>query len=224
MIVLVAVKKIKSLLLLLLNAIRRCFCCFRKRRVSDSHLPVAVSNEISTHNPASQNTEDYSGWDSWDIPSSVVSEGGGRASLSSSTSALQDQINQYRMNQQKKLLEQPEDLPEEPNYFQDLTPKIEKKPQVVILERPEEEQVVSNRLSFSLTDPLLQSSELEEWVEDCSGWEGEAEEEGDLDMALQEKRQHEREQRRLEQLRRKAEKDAARSNKLAASKMITKLS
>lgn len=40
--------------------------------------------------------------------------------------------------------------------FQDLAPSIEKKPQVVILERPEEEQQVSNRLSISLSDPILQ--------------------------------------------------------------------
>lgn len=40
--------------------------------------------------------------------------------------------------------------------YQDLTPAIEKKPQVVILERPEEEQQISNRLSFSIADPLLQ--------------------------------------------------------------------
>lgn len=40
--------------------------------------------------------------------------------------------------------------------FQGLAPSIEKKPQVVILERPEEEQQVSNRLSLSLSDPVLQ--------------------------------------------------------------------
>ncbi|XP_064088157.1 receptor-binding cancer antigen expressed on SiSo cells-like [Macrobrachium nipponense] len=224
MFVLVAVKKIKSLLLLLLNAIRRCFCCFRKRRISDSHLPVAITSESGTLSSVSQNNPDeYAGWDTWDVPSSVVTDGGGRVT-SSNISPLQDHINQYRLSQQKKLLEQPEEQEEEPNYFEDLTPKIEKKPQVVILERPEEEQVLSNRLSFSLADTLLQSSELEEWVEDCSGWEGEAEEEADLDLALQEKRQQEREQRRLEQQRRKAEKDAQRTNKLAASKISTKLS
>ncbi|KAK7074333.1 hypothetical protein SK128_003556 [Halocaridina rubra] len=221
MIVLVAVRKVKSLLLLLLNAIRRCFCCFRKRRGSDSHLPVAVTSDLASHNPSSQNNEEYGTWDSWDIPSSVVSDGSGRSAVLSNMSPLQEQINQYRLSQQKKLMEQPDDMPEEPNYFEDLKPKIEKKPQVVILERPEEEQVVSNRLSFSLTDPLLQSTELEEWMEDCSGWEGETEGEGDLDIALQEKRQMEREHRKMEQQRRKAEKDAARANK---TKMITKLS
>nr|XP_027236240.1 uncharacterized protein LOC113827545 [Penaeus vannamei] len=112
---------------------------------------------------------------------------------------------------------------EDVQWSQDLAPSIEAKPQVVILERPEEEQQVSNRLSFTLSDPLLQSSELEDWVEDSEGWEGEADE-GDLDAVLREKRQYERERRRQEQLRRKAERDAARTNKLVSSKIATKIS
>ncbi|KAG7155437.1 Receptor-binding cancer antigen expressed on SiSo cells-like [Homarus americanus] len=170
-----------------------------------------------------KNDDGLGGWDSWDIPSSVVSDGGGRASLSPHMSLLQQQINQYRLNQQRKMQE-PDPEPEpEPNYFEDLAPSIEKKPQVVILERPEEEQQVSNRLSFSLADPLLQSSELEEWMENDGGWEDEAEE-ADLDAVLREKRQFDRERRRQEQQRRKNEKEAARSSKLAVSKIATKLS
>lgn len=222
----VAVKKVKSLLLLLLSLVRRCFCCFRRRRHSETHLPVAVSVDDSTlvAPPIQKNEEGLGGWDSWDVPSSVVSDGGGRASLSPQQSLLQQQINQYRLSQQRKMQE-PEPEPEpEPNYFEDLAPTIEKKPQVVILERPEEEQQVSNRLSFSLADPLLQSPDLEEWMEDEGGWEGVAEEETDLDAVLREKRQRERERRRQEQQKRKAEKEATRSNKLSASKIATKLS
>lgn len=70
---------------------------------------------------------------------------------------------------------------------------------------------------------FFQSSELEDWVEDSEGWEGEADE-GDLDAVLREKRQYERERRRQEQLRRKAERDAARTNKLVSSKIATKIS
>lgn len=43
MIVLVAARKVKSLLLLLLGLLRRCFCCLRKRRISETHLPIAIS-------------------------------------------------------------------------------------------------------------------------------------------------------------------------------------
>ncbi|XP_042205758.1 receptor-binding cancer antigen expressed on SiSo cells-like [Homarus americanus] len=224
MIVMIAVRKVKSLLLLLLSLVRRCFCCIKRRRHSDSHLPIAVSVDGSTCDALpKQNDDGLGGWDSWDIPSSVVSDGGGRASLSPHMSLLQQQINQYRLNQQRKMQE-PDPEPEpEPNYFEDLAPSIEKKPQVVILERPEEEQQVSNRLSFSLADPLLQSSELEEWMENDGGWEDEAEE-ADLDAVLREKRQFDRERRRQEQQRRKNEKEAARSSKLAVSKIATKLS
>ncbi|XP_045581627.1 receptor-binding cancer antigen expressed on SiSo cells [Procambarus clarkii] len=225
MIVMVAVRKVKSLLLLLLGLVRRCFCCFRRRRHSETHLPIAISVEDSTHAvPPTQNDDGLGCWDSWDVPSSVVSDGGGRASLSPQQSMMQQQINQYRLNQQRKLQESESEPEPEPNYFEDLAPSIEKKPQVVILERPEEEQQVSNRLPFSLADPLLQSSELEEWMEDDGGWEDEAEEEADLDAVLREKRQLERDRRRQEQQRRKAEKEAARSSKLSASKIATKLS
>ncbi|XP_037773346.1 uncharacterized protein LOC119569107, partial [Penaeus monodon] len=79
------------------------------------------------------------------------------------------------------------------------------------------------RLGNSKCLLFFQSSELEDWVEDSEGWEGEADE-GDLDAVLREKRQYERERRREEQLRRKAERDAARTNKLATSKIATKIS
>lgn len=226
MIVMVAVRKVKSFLLLLLSLVRRCFCCFRRRRHSETHLPIAISVEDSAHSLSTtqKNDDGLGGWDSWDVPSSVVSDGGGRTSLSPQQSMLQQQINQYRLNQQRKLQEPVGEPEPEPNYFEDLAPSIEKKPQVVILERPEEEQQVSNRLSFSIADPLLQSAELEEWMDDNGGWEDEAEEEADLDAVLREKRQFERERRRQEQQRRKAEKEAARCTKLSASKIATKLS
>lgn len=227
MLVMVAFRKVKSVLLLLLTLVRRCFCCLRKRRYSETHLPIAVSigSESNHGGEATQHPEEtMGGWDSWDIPSSVVSDGGGRSQHQPQVSLLQQQINQYRLNQQRKLQE-PEPEPEpEPNYFEDLAPSIEKKPQVVILERPEEEQQVSNRLSISLSDPILQSPELGEWDDSGGGWEDEAEEEDDIDAVLREKRQLERERRRLEQQRRKAEKEALRSNKLSASKIATKLS
>ncbi|CAL4067762.1 unnamed protein product, partial [Meganyctiphanes norvegica] len=103
---------------------------------------------------------------------------------------------------------------------QDLAPSIEKTPQMVILQRPEEEQQVSNRLSFSLTDPLLQSSELGEWTEEGAGWEEAAEEE-DLDAVIKDQRQQERERRRQEQLRKKQEKELQR--KSAGNKLATKI-
>lgn len=57
-------------------------------------------------------------WDSWDVPSAVVSDGGGRSPPQSQASLLQQQINQYRLNQQRKIQE-PEPAPEpEPNYFE----------------------------------------------------------------------------------------------------------
>ena len=47
-------------------------------------------------------------WDSWDGPSSILSIG-------KEQNPIVQQINQYRMNQQRKLFSEPE---EEPNYFE----------------------------------------------------------------------------------------------------------
>lgn len=52
------------------------------------------------------------------MPSSVVSDGGGRTSLSPQQSMLQQQINQYRLNQQRKLQEPVAEPEPEPNYFE----------------------------------------------------------------------------------------------------------
>ncbi|KAG0700307.1 Receptor-binding cancer antigen expressed on SiSo cells [Chionoecetes opilio] len=226
MLVVVAFRKVKSVLLLLVTLVRRCFCCLRKRRNSESHLPIAVSiGSEGGHgtDPTQHNEENMSMWDSWDVPSSVVSDGG-RSQHLPPVSLLQQQINQYRLTHQRKMQESEPEPEPEPNYFEDLAPSIEKKPQVVILERPEEEQQVSNRLSISLSDPILQSPDLDDWDDSGGGWEDEAEEEADMDAVLREKRHLERERRRQEQQRRKAEKEAARSSKLSGSKIATKLS
>lgn len=71
----------------------------------------------------SQTSEDNNigGWDSWDVPSSVVSDGRGASQSSASPphmTLMQQQINQYRLSQQRKIQE-PEPQPEpEPNYFE----------------------------------------------------------------------------------------------------------
>jgi len=222
MILTVTVRKIKSFLLLILSYIRRCFCCFRKRQNSNSELPITISSENGTQVSSSENTGDkMDNWDSWDVPSAIVSDGGGRHSTGPKLSPLQQQIQDYRYTQQRKMQETPLEPEPEPNYFQDLAPSIEKTPQqMVILQRPEEEQQVSNRLSFSLTDPLLQSSELGEWTEEGAGWEDTAEEE-DLDSVIKDQRQQERERRRQEQLRRKHEKELQR--KSTGNKLATKI-
>ncbi|KAG0715898.1 Receptor-binding cancer antigen expressed on SiSo cells [Chionoecetes opilio] len=164
MLVVVAFRKVKSVLLLLVTLVRRCFCCLRKRRNSESHLPIAVSiGSEGGHgtDPTQHNEENMSMWDSWDVPSSVVSDGG-RSQHLPPVSLLQQQINQYRLTHQRKMQESEPEPEPEPNYFEDLAPSIEKKPQVVILERPEEEQQVSNRLSISLSDPILQKMETDQ--------------------------------------------------------------
>ncbi|XP_076036203.1 uncharacterized protein LOC143022096 isoform X2 [Oratosquilla oratoria] len=219
MIVMVVVKKFKSFFILLLNLLKRCFCCFRKRRHSDTPLPVTSSGGEETSNGAQKEE----GWD-WDVPSAVVSDGARGQCGAAKLSPLEQQIQAYRLSQQRKIQEQEAEPEPEPDYFQDIAPSIEKKQQVLILERPEEEQQVSNRLSFSLSDPILQSGDLGEWLEEGEGWEEEAQDNADIDAVLREKRQQEREKRRREQLRRKAEKDAARFSKPGTSKLATKLS
>ena len=53
MIVSVVGRKLKSFLLLLLNVVKRCFCCLRKRRYSDTSLPISVA---ATDLPKQTNT------------------------------------------------------------------------------------------------------------------------------------------------------------------------
>lgn len=219
MMVMVTARKIKTFLLLIVGLVRRCFCCFRKRLNSDSELPITISTENGIKVSSAETTSDNMGgnWDSWDVPSAVVSDGGRQSGPK--LTPLQQQIQDYRYSQQRKLHETETEPEPEPDYFEDLAPSIEKTPQMVILQRPEEEQQVSNRLSFSMTDPLLQSAELGEWTEEGAGWE-EADDQ-DLDSVIRDQRQQERERRRQEQLRKKQEKDQQR--KAAGNKLATKL-
>lgn len=64
------------------------------------------------------NDNSLTNWDAWDGLSSVVSDGNQHTNQRGpKLTPLQQQIQEYRLNQQKKLSE-PQDSPEEPNYFE----------------------------------------------------------------------------------------------------------
>ncbi|RXG53871.1 Receptor-binding cancer antigen [Armadillidium vulgare] len=215
MFLMVAVRKVKSLLLFIFSIIHRCFCCFKRKNNSDEYLPVTV--EIGSKEGSSNDDNNLSNWDSWDGLSSIVTDSASHKNPK--LTPLQQQIEAYRLSQQKKLTEI-SPLEEEPNYFEDIAPKINRKPQIVILARQEEEQLVSNRISLSLSEPALQGSELLEWTEDIDGgWEEEDEQDLNVDAVLREQKEKIRQEKKAERLKRKLEKE-----KLMTSKLATKIS
>ena len=70
-----------------------------------------------------QDNDDDSNWDSWDGPSSIVSDGGHWGG-GSKISRVEQQIQEYRMNQKKKLTEVPPEPEPEPDYFEVIFTKL----------------------------------------------------------------------------------------------------
>lgn len=82
---------------------------------------VNESKKIMSFLPQTSEDNNIGGWDSWDVPSSVVSDGRGASQSSTSPphmTLMQQQINQYRLSQQRKIQEPEPETEPEPNYFE----------------------------------------------------------------------------------------------------------
>ncbi|XP_018021105.1 receptor-binding cancer antigen expressed on SiSo cells isoform X2 [Hyalella azteca] len=215
--VVVVIRKLLAALWSVVGAVKRCFCCVRRRRDSCPSLPVLLQ-------PATDTSYDSACWGDWDGgPSSVVCEGRSSAAPRQ-MSAVQEQIFLYRQQQQMR---QSEPVPEQPNLLEELAPKIARKPQVVIYARPDDdEQRCAARTSLSCTDALMQvGGELGEWDEEGgeTHWDDDSEDVAPEHVAcvLQQQRQQRQQQRLAREQRKQQQLQQHRDNR---AKMATKIS
>lgn len=190
------IKKILSIFGLILSPLKR-LICRRKRKNSDTILPL-VNHYPSVENLSSnginhQVQEELGSWDTWEDESAKVRS-----------------VQQYRQQQLQQQTSQ-EDEPEM-DYFSDMTPKLKKQKKVFIKKKDDSvnTQSISSKLApMDIPMSLQTGSELGSWDDDGNAWE--AEEEDDLsweaDNVIREKRRQERQQRHLDQQRKKQERD-----------------
>ncbi|XP_076162640.1 uncharacterized protein LOC143144272 [Ptiloglossa arizonensis] len=189
------VNRLKALVVLLLGIFRRAMCCLRRRRRSscDSIPLSAVGVVPNTLN----NTTESEQWDQWEEnPVVVVPD--------RPVNTIQAKIDQYRQQASKtsELTEEPQ-----PNFFEDMTPKITMQTKILIKDKALE-NASRNSLKFAIANDPILSNELGEWEENAVGWEEETSKEfGDTTKTLREQKRREREQRLFEQQQKRIERN-----------------
>ncbi|KAI4491029.1 hypothetical protein M0802_010532 [Mischocyttarus mexicanus] len=195
------VNRLKALVLLLFGVFRRALCCLRRRRRSScDSIPLSAVGVIpnATNNP---NTE-LEKWDHWEEnPVVVVPD--------RPVNTVQSKIEQYRQ-QVTKSTEPPEEE-QQPNFFQDMTPKITRQTKILIKDKKAENSYENARHSakFAVATDPIPTNELKEWEDNAVSWEEETSEEfGDPTRVLREQKRREREQRLFEQQQKRLERNA----------------
>ena len=166
--------KIKSLLLSALHLVSRLFCCFRRRRrSSDTVIPVSVSSSVTRE--ASRLVNEVAGatnWDDddWDNCEVVIDK---PRTTSDHIAAYREQMTAVRQTSVTEEVTEPE-----PDLFADMAPDIKRQRRIFVgKDSPSQRQ--SSRLTAENIDPLItMGSELENWDEDggSRGWECDTEE------------------------------------------------
>lgn len=137
-------------------------------------------------------------WDTW--------EGGNQSNKQQSQSR---NYQQYRQQQQQQQEEEPE-----PDYFQSMEPVFRKQTKVLVKKKDDSinTSAISNKLAVSSDAPFMQTSELGTWEDGSQTWEDEAGEDlsWEADNAIKEKRKAERQQRHIQQQRKKLERENMR--------------
>lgn len=188
MVLLVVGNRLKALFLVLLGIIKRSLCCLRRRRKSScDSVPLTAVGIGSTYEQNTSSNELHS-WNTWDESISVVSE----------PTTVQHHIELYRQQQAARKLSESQSDDPQPDFFQDMTPKITKQPKILIKTQSDKADELSSRLSFP-ADAFIPPSgpELGTWEEkegnEVGSWE---EAEGwDTAQILRDKRKAEREHR-----------------------------
>ncbi|VEN36039.1 unnamed protein product [Callosobruchus maculatus] len=191
MIISVVVNKIKCLILLIVNLFRRALCCFKRRR-RDSNSEC----EPLTHVVSGRDEESFQNWE-WE-----------ENLAHKEPKTVQDHIELYRKQKTQAVKSKDwNELEEQLNFFEDMTPNITKQMKVVLNtnQHHETNQSSGNRLNFdeNCVNAII-TEELREWDE-SSGWENELLDH-DAQKALREKKRQEREQRAWEQQQKRQEK------------------
>ncbi|XP_015518169.2 receptor-binding cancer antigen expressed on SiSo cells [Neodiprion lecontei] len=189
--------RIKALFLIIFGVFRRAMCCFRKRRRSSCEsIPLSavgvIPNNVNNHMELEQ-------WTQWgDNPIVVVPD--------KPENIIQAKIEQYRQ-QVSKPPESPNDEAQ-PDFFEDMTPKITRQTKILIKNKPKEEKNWNTSRFAVIADPVP-TNELGEWEDNTAGWEKETVKElGDPTEALREQKRKERQQRMLEQQQKRMDRTA----------------
>ncbi|KAL1464601.1 hypothetical protein WDU94_004231 [Cyamophila willieti] len=205
------VNKVKLLFLCIINAIRRSFCCFSRRKVVAE--PVVLTDVVSTSSYS--RIKDDTNWNiDWDVD-------GNRK-----PNTVQEHIDYYRETKLKAVQTSDHAENEEDsslNFFENMTPKIIPQKKVILQTKSKPLNELSSRLKVSEQTfmPVIQP-ELTEWDDDSdlmTSWEETAD--CDTGQAIREKRKADRDRRLAEQLRKKQEKEMCKS---ARQPLATKLS
>ena len=161
--------KLKSLILGTINLISKIICCWRRRRrYSDSIIPVSVASSASkivSEGAAGTNWDD----DDWDSCEVVVDR---PRTTEDHIAAYRHQISVVRQNSAPKegdVAEQPE-----PDLFADMVPDIKRQRKVFVgQESPRHRDSAGSRLSAQNIDPIISmGADLENWDDSANkGWE-----------------------------------------------------
>nr|CAI5863866.1 unnamed protein product [Callosobruchus analis] len=191
MIISVVVNKIKYLIVLIVNLFRRALCCFKRRRRDSNSDCVPLTHVVSGR--------DEESFQNWEWEENLAHQ---------EPKTVQDHIELYRKKKTQAVLsKESNELEEQLNFFEDMTPNITKQMKVVLNtdQHHEANQNSGNRLNFDENSVnAIITEELREWDE-SSGWENELLDH-DAQKALREKKRQERERRAWEQQQKKQEK------------------
>lgn len=187
--------KVKLLFLCIINTVRRSFCCFQRRRVSE---PIVLTDVVST---SSYPREKNDHWNiDWDMDGNKK------------PSTIQEHIEFYRETKAKPAHPHEEAEENNLNFFQDMAPKIIPQKKVVLQSKSKTPNEISSRLKLSDQSfiPVIQT-ELTEWDDSdlMTSWEETAD--CDTGEAIREKRRADREKRLADQMRKKQEKEMCKT-------------
>lgn len=196
--------KVKAFFLFFVNLFRRALCCIRKRRTSETVVPLThVVSDVDKES-------DLESWTNWgeEIPSD------------NKPRTVQDYIELYRQQTVKaRTIEKTDEKKNEDlNLFEDMSPKITKQTKVLIRTKNQHTESLNNRLNV-VDDSVnvMTSAELEEWDEENRGWEGEQLLDREAQRILREQKRLEREKKAWEQHQKRLEK----ASRALGSKLIT---
>jgi len=164
------IQKLKSLLLGTLNLISNILCCWkRRRRNSDSVIPVSVVNSASklVNDVAGATNWDDDDWDSCEIVIDKHRHSEPRTT-SDHIAAYRQQIAAVRQNSVPEEDQQPA-----VDLFADMVPDIKRQRKVFVGKESPRLRDVGSRLSAQNIDPLISmGADLENWEEsENAGWE-----------------------------------------------------
>ncbi|KAK2582094.1 hypothetical protein KPH14_002796 [Odynerus spinipes] len=192
------VNRLKALVVLLFGVFRRAMCCLRRRRRSScDSIPLSAVGVVP--NASNNSSTELEKWDHWEEnPVVVVPD--------RPVNVVQTKIEQYRQQVTKST--EPQDEEQQPNFFEDMTPRITRQTKILIKDK-RAENTSRNSAKFAVATDPVPTNELKEWEDNAASWEEETSEEfGDPTKALREQKRREREQRLFEQQQKRLERNA----------------